>query len=164
VSYALRTTGSGLVVADEAMDEARVDAALKRLDRSFSLQKRRDDGELVEVYKVVKYVSDTLAPVVFTWVDEHGRPLPLSHALVDEFRRHMIGERTDYVSEDEHNRRLVEERRRDARREADAVLDDHRPYVERGRVSVSLADTGKKRYWQREGKIPVSGVKPGRGR
>ena len=150
MTLAFRTTGSGLIVANEATDEASVSAALKQIDRSFVLQKRRDDDELVEVYKVVKLLGDGRAPVVFTWVDEHQRPLPLSHALVDEFKRHMLGQRSDYVSEDEHNRRLLEERRRDRDRETRALLDDHKGiFGEGGGISVSMATMKKLPYWQR---------------
>lgn len=130
---------SGLVVAREGWDEVAASAALKQLDRRLVLQKHPRDGvEGGWVYKVVCVVSDTLAPVIFTWMDANGNPLPLSSALVDEVQSLMLGARNKPADEDEHNARLAESRRRDAEREHQAVLDDHRAYIDRSRVSVSL--------------------------
>lgn len=135
-----RRHGPGLVIAEEAFDEARLSLALKQIDRRLVLQKHRRDGvEGGWVYKVIQVVSDDYAPVVFTWMDERGEPLPLSSGLVEELKRHLRGERTDLVSEDEHNRRLVERGRRVEEELTRAVVDDHRARVERGRVAVSLA-------------------------
>jgi hypothetical protein len=60
------------------------------------------------------------------------------------------------LDEDEFNARLAEERRRDLERDTQALEDDHRPYVERNRVGVSMG-TGKPRYWKREDASPRSG-------
>jgi hypothetical protein len=140
---------SGLIVARDSMDEASVQRALKRLDRRFCLQKHPRDGvEGGWVYKVICFVSDAYAPVVLTWMDEHGRPLPLSSSIVDEMQKHMLGARNKGLSADEHNARLTERKRREADDRTRAVIDDHRPYVERDRVSVSLADTKKRPYWR----------------
>jgi len=130
---------SGLIVARDSMDETSVGRALKRLDGRLVLQKHSRDGvEGGWVYKVICFVNDTYAPVVLTWQDEHGQPLPLSSALIDEMQRHLAGARNKGVDADEHNRRLVESRRRDAEREQQGVIDDHRPYVERNRVGVLI--------------------------
>ncbi len=155
-----RRHDSGLVLAEDAWDETRVSRALKQIDSRLVLQKReRDENQhdRVLVYKVVKVVSDRYAPVVFTWIDEQGRPLPLSFGLVDEFKRHMLGVRTDLVSADEHNRRLVEERARDAEALTEAVIQDHRARFDRERVTVSLATSRQPRYWRRENARPRSG-------
>ena len=135
------------------MDEASVQRALKRLDGRFCLQKHpRDGAEGGWVYKVVCLVSDTYAPVVLTWMDEHGRPLPLSSGLVDEMQRHMVDSRGKVETADEYNARLVAERKRDADAQQTAIIEDHRPYVERNRVSVSVSTGKKLPYWQREGR------------
>jgi hypothetical protein len=119
---------SGLVVARESMDEQAVGRALKRLDDRLVLQKhRRDDAADGWVWKVICCVSDTHAPVVFTWIDEHGRPLPLSHALVDAVPARTVGARNQPESADDYNARLVESRRRDADSLAKEVVAEHRP-------------------------------------
>lgn len=150
----LEHRSSGLIAARDSMDEVAVAAALKRLDRDLALHYRRDDAELVNVYKVVHVPSGL---VVLTWMDEHGQPLPLSSALVEAVQRLAVGARNKPPSEDEHNARLVEERRRDVARENDALIDDHRPHIERERVSVALGVSGRPRYWRREQARPKSG-------
>lgn len=148
---------SGLIVARDAMDENSVARALKQLDSRYVLQKHaRDDAPGGFVYKVVCIVSDTRAPVVFTWVDDYGTPMPLSHALVEKVQSLMLGGRNKTPDEDELNHRMIAEKQRDAERLREAVLDDHRPFFERDRVSVAMG-TGKPRYWKREGARPTSG-------
>lgn len=144
---------SGLVVAREGLDETRVSRALKQLNPDFALHFRRDDDELVNVYKVVHVPS---GKVVFTWMDEFGRPLPLSSALVDEFQRHMLGSRNPVESADDYNARLVAARDKDAKALSAEVLDEHKARMTRGFVSVALG-TSKPRYWKREGARPKSG-------
>lgn len=152
-----RSHETGLVLAEHAEDERAVAAALKRLDSRLVLQKhRRDDAPGGWVWKVVCVVSDTYAPIVFTWTDEQGRALPLSSALVDEVQRHTLGARNRGPDADEHNRRLIAEKARDDEREREAIKDDHRARLERGRVCVMMATVKKPRYWQREGRRPGS--------
>jgi len=149
---------SGLIVARDSMDEASVQRELKRLDGRLVLQRhRRDNAPSGHVYKVILNVSERYAPIVFTWIDAYGNPLPLSSGLVDEFRRHMADSRDKPETADEHNARLLEEQRRDLDRETDAIIEDHMPYLQRKRLSVSLS-TGKPRYWRRENTRPSSGV------
>lgn len=133
-----RSTSSGLVLAEEAMDEAALSRALKQIRPDVTLQKRPVDeakgGTLV--YKVVHVESGL---VMFTWTDAHGRPLPLSSGLLDEFQRHQLGARNSgLVSDDEHNRRLVEQRERMLAEELAAVREEHMGRLT-DRVSVSMA-------------------------
>ena len=131
------------------MDEAAISRALKHVDRDYSLQKRpRDEAHGgVLVYKVV-HVPTGL--VCFTWIDEHGRPLPLSSGLIDEFQRHMVGARNSGLGVDEYNRRLIEQGRRDHQRETENLIGDHRGRVERGQLQVSLAYRNRKPSWLKE--------------
>lgn len=133
---------SGLVLAVEGMDEEAASRALKRLDRRLVLQKHPAAVEGGWVYKVVCVVSDNHAPVVLTWMDEHGRPLPLSSAIVDRMQAQYVGARNKEPDEDEHNARVRQELEKDRASLADAVVTDHRPYIERGRVSVGLSTRG----------------------
>lgn len=140
------------------MDEAAVSRALKALDRRLVLQKHARDGvEGGWVYKVICVVSDTLAPIVFTWMDDYGNPLPLSSGLVEAVGERLAGSRNRPLDEDEWNRKVVAERNADIEREKQAMMDDHRPYTERNRVSVSMAGMKKPAYWKRGGKVPRSG-------
>jgi hypothetical protein len=136
------TRPSGLVVARDSMDEEAVERALKRLDGRFTLQKRWEDGH-GWVYVVIEVVSDSYAPIVLTWRK------PLSSALIDKLQSLQQGQRNALADEDEHNAKLVETLERDRQAFADAVLEDHEPYVSRGRVSVSLGPMKKKPYWKR---------------
>ncbi len=135
---------SGLVAAREAQDEASVQRALKRLDGRLVLQKHRGEVEGGWVYKVVCVVSDRYAPVVLTWADEHGRPLPLTHALVEKMQSLRPDTPNRPESADEHNQRLVADTAAYLRRETERLHDEYAPYLERGRVSVSLAGRRKK--------------------
>lgn len=139
------TRSSGLVVARDSMDEAAVEKQLKLIDSRLTLQKHWDES-CGWVYKVICFVSDTYAPVVLTWKDEHGHPLPLSSALSDKMQSLMLGARNAPEDADTWNARVLERQERDRRELAHAVIEDHRPYVERGRVSVSMTDAKKKSY------------------
>lgn len=139
---------SGLLVARDSMSEASVGHALRGVAGGFwALQKRRrhehDPHDVTEVYKVVHVES---GEIVFTWMDDFGNPLPLSSGLIEAFQKHLrSGE-----SEDDWNQRLLDEKRRDADRDAENIADDHRPYIERGRLPVSMSDAKQPRYWKRK--------------
>lgn len=138
-----RTHESGLVVAEQAMDEARLQRALKEFDRRLVLQWRPP------YYVVVCAMSDQYAPVVATWMDLSGKPLPLSSGLVEKVKAWHVGARNRPETVDEYNARVGAELERDRQRDAEAIFDDHRPYLQRGRVQVSLADGGKTRHARR---------------
>lgn len=73
---------SGLIVASTASDEASVRMELKRHDDQLTLTPDVDDETGHVVWTVMKRVGETRA-VVCRWRDEMGRPLPLSHGLVE---------------------------------------------------------------------------------
>lgn len=150
MSFAHRITGSGLVLAEQAMDETAIGAALRQFDQRLSLQFRPP------YYVVVCSVSEYEAPVVATWMDLHGRPLPLSSGLLEKVQAWHVGSRNRPETVEEHNARRLVELETMRARTAEAVREDHRPYVERDRTQVSLSDTGKRRYWQRDGAKPKS--------
>lgn len=142
-----RATESGLVLAEDAADEVGLQRALEQIDRSLVLQKEKADVGGGWIYKVIQMVTDDYAPVVFTWCDQYGNPLPLSSGLVEEFK----GLRKEAASRrgpdaDERNRRLVERNRAQIESDRDAVIQDHRPRVEKGRVGVGMSTRGKRHY------------------
>ena len=134
----MRTSPSGLILAEQAQDERAIGRALQQIRPDAVLQVRPRDEEKggVLVYKVVHVPS---GQVMFTWMDSHGNPLPLSSGLIDEFQRHQLGARnTGLVSDDEHNRRHVDEIDRERRRRVEAIRDEHRARLE-GVTSVSMS-------------------------
>ena len=147
-----RTHESGLVLAEHSADEVGLGRALKQIDDRLVLQFRPP------FYVVVCVVSDEYAPVVATWMDLYGRPLPLSSGLLEKVQAWRLDARNKPMGVDEHN--ALRQQRIEADREAmyEALRDDHRPAIERGRVGVSLATVKKPRYWQREGAAPRSGI------
>jgi hypothetical protein len=151
---------SGLVVARDAMDEASVTRALKALDGRLVLQKHpRDDAPGGWVYKVICVVSDTYAPVVFTWMDEHGNSLPLSHALVEAMQERMVGSRNKLPTSEEFNAQQKKRLERAADDIREEIIADHKPFLTRNRVGVLFSDAKLKRH--RQGGPPRSGVDRG---
>jgi hypothetical protein len=109
-------------------------------------------------YVVVCVVSDNYAPVVATWMDLHGKPLPLSSGLLEKVQAWRVGARNQPMGVDEHNARRRAEIEKDRQDAYEQLREDHRPTIERGRVQVTMATTGKPRYWRRENASPQSGV------
>jgi hypothetical protein len=136
-----RDTGLGLVVAEEVGDEARLGRELKQIDDRLVLQKHPGPVEGGWVYKVFCVVSEEQEAVcVCVWSDRYGNPLPLSTGLVtlvESLRPEARSRRGPDA--DAQNAALLEANARRRESELAAIADDHRPYLERGRVSVSLA-------------------------
>lgn len=143
---------SGLVLAEDAIDERWASEQIKQLNPRFALHKeRRDDAPGGWMYRVVHIWSDEQPyHIVFDWIDDQCRPLPLSSGIVEEVKRHMLGARNSGLGrEDEHNRQLQEKRLQAARAESLAIADHYRPWLDRGRVGITLADVKRKPYWAR---------------
>lgn len=147
-----RTTGSGLVVAEEAVGEAWLSRALKEIDPRLALQVRGG------MYVVVCCVNDYYAPVICGWHDEYGNPLPPSSGLLEKVKSLHVGARNKPVDVDEHNRRHLEAVQKQTDSDLETLREEHRPYITRDRVQVTFADVSKPRYWRREGKRPQSGA------
>lgn len=147
-----RTHESGLVLAEHAQDEVGLGRALKQIDDRLALQFRPP------YYVVVCRVSDNYAPVIATWMDLYGQPLPLSSGLLEKVQSARLGARNQPLSVDEHNARRDAEIERDRENMYEALRDDHRATIERGRTQVTFATGKKRRYWQRENAAPQSGI------
>lgn len=147
-----RATKSGLIVAEQSADEAALGRALRQIDDRLALQFRPP------YYVVVCQVNDHHAPVVATWMDIHGKPLPLSSGLVEKVRMWRLDARNKPMGVDEHNERRLAEIEKDRANMYEALRDDHRAGIERGRVAVTMATTRKPRAWQREDATPQSGI------
>jgi hypothetical protein len=153
-----RVHESGLVLAEESADEARLSHALKEIDHRYVLQ-LNPGGDTPGVYVVSCIVNEDQPAVrMLAWADDDGTPRPLSSGLIEEvkkWRPEARGRRGPNA--DEHNEQLKQETERQRREQLAAISDDHRPKIERGRVTVSRAGTSK-RYWQRNRKPPQSGL------
>lgn len=152
----MRETGTGLVLAEEAQDEARLSRALKEIDSRLVLQKHAGDVPGGLVYKVFAIVGeDEPAECVCTWADEYGNPLELSSGLLDlvnRLRPDARGRRG--ASADERNAAYREHLQHIRDEDAERVNDDHRAKIERGAVTVSLTAGKRKPYWMRNQRPP----------
>lgn len=152
----MRETGSGLVLAEQGGDEASISRAIKEIDSHYVLQRHESDVAGKHVYVVVCIVSEDQPAIrILTWDDGNGNPRPLSSGLVEEvkkWRPEARGRRG--LDADQHNAKLREQTEQLRRDELAAVSDDHRPFVERNRVSVALGTTLKR---HRKDHVPRSG-------
>lgn len=138
MSHVLSPHHSGLVLACEGADEAAVRRALKQFDQRLMLDKLPDDQHQAFVYVVLcRTGSDTPPHRILSWRDDDGRPLPLSHAIVEEAKRLHAGSRAPRVDVDAENDRLVARQQAEEREELEAYAAD---IVERlrGRTSYLL--------------------------
>lgn len=154
-----RQTGSGLILAEQGGDEASISRALKEIDDRYVLQKHPGDVEGGWVYKVFcVWSEDHDAEYVLSWADDYGRPLPLSSGLIEEVKRwrpenrHRRG-----LDADAHNQQLRERTAREHHEQLLEISADHRPKVERGRVTVGMSTRSKKPGFQRNTRPPQSG-------
>jgi hypothetical protein len=146
-----RELRSGLVAVEQSGDEAQISRALKQIDERYVLQKHPAEIEGGWVYKVFCIVSeDQPAICIHTWCDDRGNPLPLSSGLIEDVKRWRpeSRERRGFDA-DEHNRQVTERLEKEREADIEAVSSDHKPWVERNRVTVSLGPTTKVRYWRR---------------
>jgi hypothetical protein len=155
-----RVHESGLVLAEEAGDEARLSRAIKEIDSRYVLQRHPGEVDGGWVYKVFCIVSeDQPAVCILTWADGYGNPLPLSSGLVEELKKwRPENRRRRGPDADERNQRLREETDRVRQEELAAISQDHRPFVERNRFGIALDARPRKRYWQRGRTPPRSGL------
>lgn len=139
---------SGLVLAEEAMDEKALTRALQREVRSdVELRRYFDTRRRCVVYKIVHRDS---GHIFATWTDEYGNPLPLSSGIVEWFKRMQVGARNQDIDADEWNRRRADELRRQEEELTEAVRDEHKGRLA-DRVSVSMSGT---RHRQRTDRGP----------
>jgi hypothetical protein len=83
-----------------------------------------------EVWRVMCHVSDWQPALsVCTWADEYGRPLPLSSGILELVRKLRPENRYQRVDADEHNRRLVETRKRDFDADIDDLARHYEPLI-----------------------------------
>lgn len=97
-------------------DEVAVNRALRDYDRDLRLIPQDSDAYGQRIYKVYRYNGpERRADFLFLWGDDYGNPYPLSMAILERVKTLDKNARgnADYLSEDEHNRRLRERRQKD---------------------------------------------------
>ena len=127
----------GLTVLEQSMDAQAIQRALKAIDDDLILLP--PDDYRGPYWKVYQHISDWQDAVcIFTWMDEAGNPLPLSSGLVNEVDKLRRDGRNKGLDADAHNaqRELLVEAEKAER--GQAVVEEHRAKVERGRSSVSF--------------------------
>jgi hypothetical protein len=153
-------TRSGLVVAEEAGDEARLSRALKDIDRDLILVRDRDEKYRMWVWKVLVWAGDDRPAMhVLDWREGGtGRPFPLTSGIVDAVdgqRRDRPGGFDAMAESDLANDRLRELRRREFDGAVADIEDGFRAQLERGRKQVSLAPDTKLPAHQRNRHLPA---------
>lgn len=148
-----RRTGSGLVLAEQAQDEAAVTRALKQIDRRLFLWP--PDG-LSPYYRVVESRGDDReAEIICTWMDDATlAPLPLSSGLIDRVDRLRLDARNKGIDADAFNALRSERIQAEQQEIALEIASDHRAKVERQRVTVSLGANTSLPYYQRNHHLP----------
>ena len=135
---------SGLVLATHGADEATAAAALRHHDRELRLVPQDSDAYGRRIYKVYRdRGNDRPAEFVCGWWDELGNPKPLSvTGLLDYVQRLDRNTSGSVQDVDVHNRELTETRRREAEREFDEIVAEHKDRVDGKKSSPLLRSRG----------------------
>lgn len=147
---------SGLAVVEHSMDEQAVQRQLKQINDRLILW---PPDATSPYYRVVFRVSDDQPVIdVCAWMDDYGRPLPLSSSLIDKVNRLRPDAPNKGLTVDEHNDRHRARVRAQMDDRTAAVMQTHRAKVERDQTSVSFAQVGRKPYWMRNRRPPQHGL------
>ena len=114
----------GLVLAEQSMDGAAVERALKRRDPDLQLQGWPSRTHDCIIWKVVRAVPDRPPETVCVWQSDRGEPFPLSSGLLDLVDRLDRNARGGYKNEDQLNRERHERGRKQIDADLDALRDD----------------------------------------
>lgn len=139
--------GSGLLVAEQAVTDGDVAQALRTYEPSLRLVPQWDGAERCVRWCVFRYLGgDRDAEFVCAWADRHGKPLPLSMSLLEKVRQLDVRTRGGPPDPNKLNEQHRDRLQRDQLREKEGIAADFAPYLDRGRVSVSMSGTvGTKR-------------------
>lgn len=146
------TRHGDLLLAEYTADERQVSAALKEYDPHLRLIWEVDRETGRQVWIVVSVWSpEHPAVTILNWRENGcGDPLPLTMRIVSDVRR--LREQDPVKASkaiDAANQKVKDDAAKQARTDALAVADDHRPYVDRGRVQVTLADVKRRPGYMR---------------
>lgn len=154
------TTRSGLVLAEQAGDEAALGRALKDLDRDLILVKDRDEKYQAWVWKVFVWIGDDRPAIhVLDWRDDHGIPKPLTAGIIDAVnaqRRDRPGGYDALAASDAANEALTARRRKEFGDAVAAIETDFAAQLERGRKQVAFGAETKLPAHMRNRHLPES--------
>jgi len=128
------STHRGLTVCENAVDERDVTRALKEFDDRLILSCEVDREHQSYVFVVVRrWSNEQDAAFICDWRDDDGKPLPLTHRLVDKVKDLSVGSRAPVPDAVAHNDALTEKNRD----ETEEVFDDllHDAFRRRDRVN-----------------------------
>lgn len=133
MSFAIRESRSGLVVAEQSAAESSITHDLRLIDQRLFLVRDISESYRCEVWKVFCHVSDWQPAIeVAVWCDDAGRPLPLSSGLLELVRKLRPENRAQRLDADAHNEQLRERRRRDFDADVDDLERHYRRLVKNG--------------------------------
>lgn len=149
MSLVTRRTESGLILSEQEQDGAGLRRALKQIDPDLRLWA---PDAMSPYWRVLLYRGeDKPAETILTWMDyETGEPLPLSSGVLERVERLRRDARNTGKSADELNAEHVERLRRQRDEDREAIGEEYRPYLERGRVGVGMSTLKRRPYWQRK--------------
>lgn len=125
----------GLFVAEHASDEQTIQAALRKVDPDLVLTWEVDEHHGCRRWEVLKVVSrDRPAALVLIWMDDYGRPLPLSSSLVDRVKQARFQQNLSRA--EDHNANLLAESERDSDAGILEVIRENLPRVQGKKMSV----------------------------
>lgn len=131
-------TGSGLLIAVEGADERNVGALLRRHDPDLRLVPRFSEEHGCKLWMVYRWKGpNDPSEFVCAWQTRDGQPLPLSSNVVEMVQlldRGTVGAAPD---PDASNAALRARRKKDSLETKQAIADDHKPYIDRKRYSMS---------------------------
>lgn len=130
---------TGLLVAEDSVGEREVQRILRDYDPRLRLVPQRDEASQGLLWQVYYWNGpDQAASYVCSWMDRDGVPLPLSSRILDKVQQQDV--RTVGLPEDVNvlNARHRERVKLQQEQRLQDVADDHRPYIDRGRRSVSM--------------------------
>lgn len=123
-----RLTDSGLILAEDSMDSAAVDRALKKKDPLLSLQGWPSATHDCILWKVVRYAGPDRPPdTVAVWQSDRGEPFPLSSGLLDLVDKLDRNTRYEYLNEDQREQRRREQVEKEIRQRDADLIDDWTP-------------------------------------
>ena len=119
------SSNSGLLIASEGADPAGVGALLRRHDPDLRLVPRFHEERDCVVWAVYRYRGrERPSEFVCFWQTDDGVPLPLSSSLLDLVQRLDKTTSAPPPDPDETNRKLRERIAKDARADAEAIVED----------------------------------------
>lgn len=104
----------GLTVCENAVNERDVTKALKEFDDRLILSCEVDRDHQSYVFVVVRrWSNEQDAAFICDWRDDDGKPLPLTHRLVDKVKNLHVASRAPEPDAVAHNDALTERNRRE---------------------------------------------------